>query len=74
MAKLGFCLILIVMSVAFLSISYSEGRPLGTRAGSMENAAQHVMRARAWLSSSLTKEKPRRTSRLSPGGPDPKHH
>jgi hypothetical protein len=69
----------ILIMLVLLSISYSESRPLGTNQnGSRSNAAkdsglrvEHVLRA--WLTT-LSKEKPRKTSRLSPSGPDPRHH
>ncbi|CAJ2658895.1 unnamed protein product [Trifolium pratense] len=65
--------------LVLLSISYSESRPLGTNQNGLRSnvakdsglGVEHVLRT--WLST-LSKEKPRRTSRLSPSGPDPRHH
>lgn len=56
--------------LVLLTFSYSESRPLHAGKGS-GLGVEHVLRG--WLSS-LAKEKPYRTSRLSPSGPDPRHH
>ncbi|KAK2447390.1 hypothetical protein P8452_11714 [Trifolium repens] len=65
--------------VVFLSLSCSESRPLGISTSLKINEAkedshfgEHVASLRSWLAE--IQESPRLPGRLSPEGPDPKHH
>ncbi|KAI4296875.1 hypothetical protein L6164_036794 [Bauhinia variegata] len=81
MAKLTFLAFLFwaCFALAFLSFPGSEARPL-SNPSLMSNAApardstegSHLILP-SW-SSSLMEEEPHMPGRLSPGGPDPKHH
>lgn len=64
--------------LVFLLLSCSESRPLGTSMSLKRNEAKdthfgdHVASLRRWLSG--IQESPRLPGRLSPEGPDPRHH
>lgn len=71
---------LLCLVLAFLSLSSCKSRPLGTptslksTGGGTKDSTfgAHIATLRSWLSE--LPESPHKTGRLSPEGPDPKHH